>query len=284
MSIESVDGPGPSQRITHNDDLEMVYSRPSEQELCNPGSCNLANHALRPDHRKYGRREGSNSSNMSSLPQNMKSKTALQFGPCQACGCDMGRLLQLAERILQFDLPGGIPWEDHLASAAVLTAHQKSAAMRKISQWALRDYVIKLMFPSLGALDKDMREAAISSERTPRLRGGSMQEMTVTPHQHGTGTGDEHLNMDLLGLRSRDHQTWAGNPVRPRERIRGQLRKPWTDSDERYLRLSMRRKIGWAQIAQQLNRTPGAVEQHWRLINHDDKTRRRRSRATATSA
>ncbi|KAI1839994.1 hypothetical protein JX266_013806 [Neoarthrinium moseri] len=156
--------------------------------------------------------------------------------------------------------------------------------MRKISQWALRDYVIKLMFPSLGALDKDMRETAISSERTPRLRGGSTQEMTVTPHQHGTGTGDEHLNMDLLRLRSRDHQTWEGSPVRPRERIRGQLRKPWTDSDERYLRLSVRRKIGGAQIARQLNRTPGAVEQHWRLINHDDKTRRRRSRATATSA
>ncbi|KAI1839504.1 hypothetical protein JX266_014283 [Neoarthrinium moseri] len=284
MSIDSVDGPGPSQRITHNDDLEMVYSRPSEQEPCNPGSCNLANHALRPDHRRYGRREGSNSSNMSSLPQNMKSKTALQFGPCQACGCDMGRLLQLTERISQFDLPGDIPWEDHLANTAVLTVHQKSAAMRKISQWALRDYVIKLMFPSHGALDKDMREAAISSERTPRLRGGSPQEMTVTPHQHGTGTGDEHLNMDLLRLRSRDHQTWAESPVRPRERIRGQLRKPWTDSDERRLRLSVRRKIGWAQIAQQLNRTPGAVEQHWRLINHDDKTRRRRSRATATSA
>ncbi|KAI1839406.1 hypothetical protein JX266_014383, partial [Neoarthrinium moseri] len=58
MSIDSVDGPGPSQSITHNDDLEMVYSRPSEQELCKPGSCNLANHALRPDHRKYGRRDG----------------------------------------------------------------------------------------------------------------------------------------------------------------------------------------------------------------------------------
>ncbi|KAI1856494.1 uncharacterized protein JN550_013777 [Neoarthrinium moseri] len=276
MSIDSVDGPGPSQRITHNDDLEMFYSRPSEPEPCNPGSCNLANHALRPDHRKYGRIEGSNSSNMSSLPQNMESKTALQFGPCRACGCDMGRLLQLTERISQFDLPGDIPWEAHLANAAVLPAHQKAAAMRKISQWALRDYAIKSMFPSLGALDKDRREAAISSERTARLRGGSTQEMTfVTPHQHDTVPGDKHLNMNLLGFRSRDHQTWAGSPVRPRERLRGQLRKPWTDSDERHLRLSVRRKIGWAQIAQQLNRTPGAVEQHWRLINHDNKTRRR---------
>ncbi|KAI1839700.1 hypothetical protein JX266_014087 [Neoarthrinium moseri] len=41
-------------------------------------------------------------------------------------------------------------------------------------------------------------------------RGASTQEMTVTPHQHGTVAGNEPLNMDLLGLREREQQTWVG--------------------------------------------------------------------------
>ncbi|KAI1840264.1 hypothetical protein JX266_013545 [Neoarthrinium moseri] len=114
---------------------------------------------------------------------------------------------------------------------------EKQLKRHKSKNLVAGDYVIKLMLPSQGALDRDMRVATISSERTARMRRGSTPEMTVTPHQHDTVARDEHLSMDLLGLRSRDHQTWEGSPVRPRERIRGQLRKPWTDSDERYLRL-----------------------------------------------
>ncbi|KAI1840203.1 hypothetical protein JX266_013604 [Neoarthrinium moseri] len=57
MSINSVDGLGQSQRSTRNGYLEMIYSRPSAQDSCDPGSCTLANHALRLDHRDYGRRE-----------------------------------------------------------------------------------------------------------------------------------------------------------------------------------------------------------------------------------
>ncbi|KAI1840204.1 hypothetical protein JX266_013605 [Neoarthrinium moseri] len=138
---------------------------------------------------------------------------------------------------MQFDLSGEIPWEAHFANTTLLITHQKAAAMRKISLWALRDYVLKVMFPSYGAVGKNIRGAATPPGTSGLIHAEPTQDVAVaTTHQHFCAAEDERLGL-LPDYGSRDQQRWAGSPMKPRERMRGQLRKAWTDSDERRLRL-----------------------------------------------
>ncbi|KAH6645696.1 hypothetical protein BKA67DRAFT_586221 [Truncatella angustata] len=56
-------------------------------------------------------------------------------------------------------------------------------------------------------------------------------------------------------------------------------RKAWTSYEEQRLKACVRAKQDWSEIATRLNRTSGAVEQHWRLmIIHERKASPRKYR------
>ncbi|KAH8193762.1 hypothetical protein TruAng_012071 [Truncatella angustata] len=218
----------------------------------------LTNQTIGPEHEVGVSRRSSLARNPGSAP--------FPSGCCSVCNFDKRTLLQHIEKVLQFSCQDEIPWESLLSGHAISSSRQKTAAMLKVSLWALRDYAMGMKISEDGEMGTE----------ASGVTGRSVDSWNVGPTTDGISVfshGSCHLNEQSPLSRKVGHN-------RIRASIRdstghGALRRPrkaWTSHDEQRLKAWVREKQDWSEIATRLNRTPSAVEQHWRLmIIHERK-------------
>ncbi|KAI1856945.1 uncharacterized protein JN550_013547 [Neoarthrinium moseri] len=205
-------------------------------------------------------------------------KSEINLSACSSCGFHAKRLFHLTENVFRSNPDGIVPWDAVLKDDAVLSKDEKEALMFQISLWMLRDYAASMLFSST---DKIVHEPPTTARRhyTRNFRASSRMEddnIDIGDTSFISDLDTDHpVDLELSGDESVNSVARGSTRRSMRQGRRGRPRKAWTDSDEQLLRLHIQENHSWSEIGHELNRTPNAVEQHWKIMFQRDKINRK---------
>ncbi|KAI0120615.1 hypothetical protein BJ170DRAFT_646755 [Xylariales sp. AK1849] len=182
----------------------------------------------------------------------------------ETCSVDKRTLLQLIEKALRFSCQDEIPWESLLDGRPTSSTRQKSAAMLKVSLWALRDYAMGMRSPEDGEGEEPSN--AMGQSIYSWNNGRTTDGLSVFHHEHNHLDDQSPLSRKVSTNHMKPSVRNLTGPNGHRRR-----RKAWTSHDEQRLKECVDGEQNWHEIATSLNRSAGAVEQHWRLMTLQER-------------